>query len=285
MKTKCLFTVLFFALSFLWLTSCKDTKNQANTSIEFDTISVQKQIPLINVSDTTLPFADYEINFVYPSKFGNDANLVKLQRIFINEVFGDSIDSALSVLDAVNQYQANYTNEYQSLSKYFEDDRKKMDGNIPVWYWYSLNLKNVINFISDSLLSFSVEYSDYTGGAHGSFNIKHVNVDLIKVDTISEQDIFVTDYKPVLTNKIVNRLMEKYGVSTPDSLVDAGLIFPEGIVPNNNFWLDNDSIHYSYNQYEIAPYYLGVIDVAIPITDLKEILLPDGFLKRYIKNK
>ncbi|MFA6701494.1 MAG: DUF3298 domain-containing protein [Dysgonamonadaceae bacterium] len=285
MKNKSILGVLLIISTLLWFTACDNENNQSSTSVEFDTITVQENIPLFNVVDSTMPFADFKINFVCPSKFGNDYNLVKLQQIFVKEFFSDSIDSSLSVLDAVNQYQANYTKEYQSLSEYFDSDKQKMDGEIPMWYWYSLNLENRINFENDTLLSFAVEYSDYTGGAHGSFNVKHVNIDLSTIKIIKEQDIFIADYKTVLTEKILNRLMESFNISTADSLDTAGFIFPEGIVPNNNFWLDADSIHYSYNQYEIAPYYMGVTEVAIPYSDLKDILLPEGFLKRFIKNK
>ncbi|MDD2244654.1 MAG: DUF3298 domain-containing protein [Dysgonamonadaceae bacterium] len=285
MKTKSILAVLLVIYAALWFNGCDNENNKSNTSVEFDTIVVQKQIPLIEVADSTLPFADFKINFIYPSKFGNDSSLIKLQQIFVQEFFGDSIDSSLSVINALNQYQTNYTKEYQSLSEYFESDKQKMDGKIPMWYWYFINLENIINFKNDSLLSFAVEYSDYTGGAHGSFNVKNVNVDLKKIKVIKEQDIFIADYKPILTEKILNRLMEKYNISTIDSLDTAGFIFPEGIAPNNNFWLDADSIHYEYNQYEIAPYYMGVTEVAIPYSDLNNILLPDGFLKWFINKE
>ena len=91
-------------------------------------------------------------------------------------------------------------------------------------------------------------------------------------------------FKP-LTEKIVAQLMRNYDADVPDSLLMRGFFTLEDIVPNNNFWLDAENIHYSYNQYEIAPYAMGVIDVSLPYTQLSDILLPDGAISKYFLKK
>ncbi len=79
--------------------------------------------------------------------------------------------------------------------------------------------------------------------------------------------------------------MIQNNVDVPDSLLMKGFFTIEDIVPNNNFWLDEIGIHYSYNQYEIAPYSMGVIDVTVPYSDISDILLPDGIISRhFMKN-
>ena len=60
-----------------------------------------------------------------------------------------------------------------------------------------------------------------------------------------------------------------------------GFFTIEDIVPNDNFWLSAEGINYSYNQYEIAPYSMGVIDVTVPYSELKNILLPESIVSRY----
>ena len=47
--------------------------------------------------------------------------------------------------------------------------------------------------------------------------------------------------------------MINYEVAEPDSLLMRGFFTVEDIVPNNNFWLNDEGINYTYNQYEIAP--------------------------------
>ena len=78
--------------------------------------------------------------------------------------------------------------------------------------------------------------------------------------------------------------MKDHNVSTYEGLLEQGFFNIEDIFPNNNFWLDNEGIHYAFNQYEIAPYVMGVIKVDIPYEDLKDILRTDNGVDRFFKN-
>jgi hypothetical protein len=148
-----------------------------------------------------------------------------------------------------------------------------------------MNNSNKILFKSDSILSYAVEYSDYEGGAHGSYRITYTNIDLNELVTLTEEDLFVPGYFNPLTEKIVAQLMKDFDAEVADSLLMKGFFTIEDIVPNNNFWLDGENINYSYNQYEIAPYAMGVIDVSVPYTELTDILLPDGVISKYFLKK
>ena len=130
-------------------------------------------------------------------------------------------------------------------------------------------------------MSYAVEYSDYEGGAHGSYRITYTNTDLNELVTLSEEDLFVPGYYKELTDKILQSLMKEYDAEIPDSLLMRGFFTIEDIVPNDNFWLSAEGINYSYNQYEIAPYSMGVIDVTVPYSELKNILLPESIVSRY----
>ncbi len=79
--------------------------------------------------------------------------------------------------------------------------------------------------------------------------------------------------------------MEKNNVTSPDSLLNMGFFNIDEIAPNNNFWMNEEGIHYAYNQYEIAPYSMGVIDIFIPYGELEEILIPDGPVSKMFPRK
>lgn len=261
--------------------SCKQPARES-TAVEYDSIKVQRHIPLLQENDTTLPYSNVDISFTYPVKFREAEDLARLQQIFIGTFFGDTEYDSLLPQEALDKYLVDYTAEYQELSNYFYSDKSQLEGQeMPMWYWYQLNLANSILFKNDSLLSYAVIYSDYTGGAHGSYRITYTNIDLNNLTTVSEEDIFVPGYYKPLTEKILYRLMELYEVNHPDSLMEQGFFTIEDIAPNNNFWLNDEGIHYSYNQYEIAPYAMGVIDVTIPYSDLTDILQPDGVISRF----
>lgn len=285
MKKLSILSILVVFVFFIGLFSCKK-KAQNSTQITFDSIVVKERIPLLAESDTTLPYSDVDVRFIYPSKFGNKEKLARLQQIFVGTFFGDVEADSLSPQDAMNEYIAAYTEEYKSLSNNYYSDKKHLsNGDIPQWYWYSMSNENKIVFKNDSLLSYAVQYSDYTGGAHGSHRTTYVNIDLGELTTLSEEDIFLPNYQKPLREIIIKKLMADNNVSAPESLINIGFFDIDEIFPNNNFWLNDEGIHYAYNQYEIAPYSMGVIEVLIPFNELKSILKPDVILGKFFVKK
>ena len=266
-------------------TSCKITPKDANKII-FDSIVVNEHVTLLEVNDTTLPYADLNINFLYPKQFKTSDDLTRLQQIFIGTFFRNVDIDNLTPQEAMDFYTDNYKKEYKSLSEtYYEEIKQLPEGNTPMWYWYYMSLHNEILFQNDALLSYAVHYSDYTGGAHGSYNIVYSNIDLQNLTTIAEEDIFVPNYQKTLANIIINRLMIQNDVSTRDGLLEIGFFNVDEIFPNNNFFLDDEGVHYAFNQYEIAPYVMGMIEVNIPYEDLREILKPNSIIDKAFAEK
>lgn len=278
--------IAIFALMSVAFFSCKDKNANKSTRIEYDSLIVKKQIPLLEKNDTTLPYSDVEIRFTYPKTFKNAEALARLQQILVGTFFGDSQYDALSPKDATDKYLEHYAEEYKDLSNDYYAEKQNIKGSeVPQWYWYQLSIANNVQFQNDSLLSYAVQYSDYTGGAHGSFRVTYVNIDLNDLVTLSEEDLFVPNYKKQLTAILLEELSLKYGVASPDSLVEHGFFTVEDIVPNNNFWMNEEGLHYSFNQYEVAPYAMGVIDVTIPYSKLTDILKSDGIISKYFGEK
>ncbi len=285
MKTNSLLQYFIIILAFgVVFASCK-RKSGKPTEIKFDSIVVDKQIPLLHENDTTLPFADIKIDFIFPKNFGKKEDLKRLQQIFVGTFFGNLVYDSLSPQQAIDKFLKDYTEEYQGLSNTFYEEKSRLKGEMPQWYWYSVYKTNEIMFQNDSLLAYAVEHSEYTGGAHGSFNLIYTNIDLNRLVTLSEEDLFIPDYYRPLTEKIINSLIKKYNVSDPESLLELGFFTIDDIVPNNNFYLNEEGINYAFNQYEIAPYAMGVINVTIPYSELEEILIPDGIISRFFPKK
>lgn len=273
-KNIILSTILLALIAAGLISSCNSMGGKSEKSdVVYDSIVVKKQIPLLHENDTTLPFADVNVSFTYPVKFRDEASLARLQEIFKGTFFGSVEFGSMTPEIAMDEYIGRYSERYKSLSNMYYEDKARLGGEMPVWYWYYMNTHNKIVFQDDSLLSYAVEYSDYEGGAHGSYRITYTNIHLNKLVTLTEEDLFIPDYYKPLTEKIVQSLMQSYGVNEPDSLLAKGFFTIEDIVPNNNFWLNEEGIHYTYNQYEIAPYAMGAIDVMIPYAQLEDILL------------
>jgi len=280
-KNRVFITILAFLVG-VNLVSCIQKKSEEN-HVEFDHIQINEKVFLLPQNDTTLPYADVKIDFLYPKKFNNQEDLARLQQIFNGTFFNDETYDSLSPQDALDKYVENYVEEYRELTNQYNQDLANLEGeNRPSWYWYSLGKSNKILYNDKNILSYSVEHYDYTGGAHGSLRVLYYTIDLNELTTVTEEDIFQPNYHHFLTSKIVEKLMEKYKVDSPEKLIDEGFFDINEIAPNNNFWLNNEGIHYIFNQYEIAPYSMGPIEVTIPYEEIKSIIIPESVAKNYI---
>lgn len=279
MKKQKLFIVASLILVGICLTSCFKT----NDDTKYDQLELDERVYLFAVNDTTMPYAKVDIEFNYPVKFKRKEDLPRLQQIFKGTFFNNQSYDALSPKDALHTYLESYTEEYREIgNQYYEDMGNLEEGNRPSWYWYYMQKNNEILFEDDNVLSYSVQHSEYTGGAHGSLQMLYYIIDLDKLTTITEEDIFAPNYHQLLTSIIIDRLMKKYKVDTPEMLITEGFFDINDIAPNNNFWVNNEGLHYVYNQYEIAPYSMGPIEVTIPYEDIKSIIIPQSIVAKYI---
>ncbi len=273
----------FVFLLGLNLLSCVQDKSNEN-KIKFDKLEIKEKVFLLSENDTTLPYSDVKFEYTYPVKFNNKEDLAQLQQIFNGTFFNDKTYDSFTPQEALNKYLINYIAEYRELADQYRQDKATLeDDQMPSWYWYYHYKTNEILFNDPYIVSYSVEHSEYTGGAHGSMFLLCSTIDLNKLTTVTEEDIFKPNYFKFLTSKIIEKLMEKYEVTEPEQLLGKGFFDINEIAPNNNFWMNDKGVHYVYNQYEIAPYSMGPVEVTIPIDELESIIIPESTAGNYIK--
>lgn len=273
MRKNILYIITSIVLAGLFVISC----TKKSSKLEFDNISLNKKIYLFPDNDTTKPFADVEIELNYPKSFRNKEDLARLQEIFNGTFFNEESYGYLSANEALDLYLEKYTEEYREIGNQYYQDMENLEGdNQPSWYYYQLHKSNEILYEDENILSYSVDHATYTGGAHGSLQVLYYTIDLNSLTTITEEDIFTPNYHQFLTTKIIENLMKNYEVNTPEELINEGFFDVNDIAPNSNFWLNNEGVHYIYNQYEIAPYSMGPIEVTIPYEDIQSIIIPES---------
>lgn len=275
---------LFIAASLVLVGVCITSCIKKSVDIKFDKLESKERVYLFPVNDTTIPFSNVDIEFNYPKKFKNKEDLARLQQIFNGTFFNNESYDSLSPKEALAKYLEDYTEEYRELGEQYKEDLENLEGdNKPSWYWYELQKSNEILFEDENILSYSVQHSDYTGGAHGSLNMLYYTIDLNKLITVTQESIFKPNYYKSLTSIIIEKLMAKYNLDSPEKLMEEGFFDINEIAPNNNFWINDLGIHYVYNQYEIAPYSMGPIEVTIPYEDIKSIIIPESIAGKYIE--
>ena len=127
------------------------------------------------------------------------------------------------------------------------------------------------------ILTYRIDYNEYTGGAHGIYMSTFLNLDLKTLSPIRLDDLFEGDYKETLTDLLWKQLMADNNVGTRQALEDMGYATTGNLEPIENFYLAPTGITFYYNVYEIAPYVMGTTQITLSYEDIAP-LMNDEFI-------
>jgi hypothetical protein len=147
--------------------------------------------------------------------------------------------------------------------------------------WQSLKFLHIL-MNGSHILSFYIDHFAFTGGAHGLQTRQFTVVNLWTGKELNLQDIFKANSDAQLGSILSEKIHEMNHLPTSQSLKDAGF-FSDTVKPTDNFYLTRNGIGFFYNQYDIAPYASGSIDVFIPYREVKELLVPGGAIRELAK--
>jgi hypothetical protein len=118
----------------------------------------------------------------------------------------------------------------------------------------------------------SVEYFsyEYTGGAHGNYGAYYQVLDLEKKKILKPGDIFKPEYKTALIPELAKSFRKAFKMGEDESV--EAMLLQKDIKPNDNFYLTDKGVAFSYTPYEIGPYALGQVTLFIPFKDIKSLL-------------
>lgn len=131
--------------------------------------------------------------------------------------------------------------------------------------------------LADTHVSYAISTTTYLGGAHPNVATDPFTYILESESVVTLSDLFIPGSENTLSAVICQNLAQEYDV-TPNNLTDAGF-FQNDIKPSNFLFFEDGNIIFHYNQYDIAPYSQGQIDVMVPPYQVREILTP--YFKRY----
>lgn len=251
--------------------SCKQkTGTGSENKIQFDSVYVDKKYHLLD--NPEYPNCDLQINFMYPVKCENKTVLADVQKQFVSSFFGD-IYEELSPKEAIDKYVNLYLEDYKSLETYFKEELTgESDMPIASLFSHYENSSNEITYNKNNILCYSVSVESYTGGAHGAHSTMNYALDLTTGTVITEEDIFIKDFQDALAQILVDKITEQNEITNPKELETIGYFSVDEIFPNGNFSLNDKSITYYFNEYEIAAYVVGLITVEIPYGEIKHLL-------------
>lgn len=265
-----LLAILLSVSGFLF--SCGDKMNKGRGALEFDSIQVNETAHLFG--DTAKPACNLVINFAYPVKSSDEKLRDSLTAYFISACFGEAYIGSKPA-EVIKEYTANYVKQYrQDLEPMYAEDEKNKEDNesVGAWYSYYKSIESHVQRYQKDLLIYRINYSEYTGGAHGMYMTTFLNMDLLNLLPLRLDDLFVGDYRDALTDLLWNQLMADNKVTTHDALEEMGYGSTGDIAPTENFYLDTEGITFYYNVYEITPYAMGPVEIKLPYEVMAHLL-------------
>ena len=271
MKTQlCQKLVVLFLIS-VFVSGCNiGTKKTTDNDVTFDSISVDKTYHLLENPEN--PNCNLQINFTYPAKYDNKDILKKIQQQFVYSYFGDGYEN-LSPEEATAKYTENYLNNYKDLEDEYKAEVAKADETpVGAWFSYFEMSSDDIAYNKNDILSYTVNFENYTGGAHGAHSFTNHVIDMKTGNLIKEDDIFIEGFQEDLAQILIDRIAKQNTVENPKELENIGFFSIDEIFPNGNFLIDDNGITYTFNEYEIAAYVVGATNVHLPYEEIQYLL-------------
>ena len=125
----------------------------------------------------------------------------------------------------------------------------------------------------DGIIIYTFTEDIYLGGAHPQTITPLICFNSQTGNKIHKEDIFRNNTEKILAQKLTEKLMESRGAESIEDLWEEGILEFEEMYVTTNFALEEDSIRFHYNAYDIAPYSVGSITISLSYKELKDILL------------
>lgn len=281
-QTVSLLVLLLAASGFFF--SCGNTVNKNAYALEFDSIQVNETVHLFG--DTAKPACNLILNFAYASQSSDVRLKDSLNAFFLSACFGDKY-MAMTPEEAVKKYTEKYVSDYRNDLEpmYKKDEQDKEDEeSIGAWYSYYKGIESHVQLCNTLMLTYRIDYNEYTGGAHGIYMSTFLNLDLRTLAPIRLDDLFAGDYKEQLTDLLWNQLMADNKVATRQELEDMGYVTTGDLTPTENFYLGKDGITFYYNVYDIAPYVMGPVKITLPYEMMQHLLSDETMALNDVRN-
>ncbi|WP_298542207.1 DUF3298 and DUF4163 domain-containing protein [uncultured Aquimarina sp.] len=153
-------------------------------------------------------------------------------------------------LDTIEKALQNFNTSYQEILKEFPEEI------IP----YEASIYSDVSFQNSDILSIVIDSYLFTGGAHGSGNTRYLNMDL-KTGKLIENKKLLNNYDE-FSSFAEKAFRKTYEIPEDASINSTGFFFEnETFILPTNIGITDDHLILWYNQYEIASYAEGPIEL------------------------
>ncbi|MDD2431094.1 MAG: DUF3298 and DUF4163 domain-containing protein [Firmicutes bacterium] len=164
--------------------------------------------------------------------------------------------------DALSQINSTIKTDVFNFYEYFKQAAALIAKDVRTGLVGYVSYETTLN--EPGILSINVTYYQYTGGAHGVYDVINYTFDTKTGQRLYLEDLFLpnSDYKDFIRDEVVRQITESDEMFFEDAI--------ETVRDQNfSFYLTLDGFFVYYGLYEIWPYSNGIAEFKIPYTLLK----------------
>lgn len=228
------------------------------------------------------PMLSIELKFQFPLAYTDDSVLKKIRKIMLADFLPDVADTASLPEIAMKSYIKGKIKAYESSEYLIKDEDSQDSGSQPEVAWKD-NTSLLIRCNGKGLLSYTIESTQFSGGAHGGIIFRNSIIDLKTGEKLGEEDLFTEASIPLINAIVLKKLEIQNKMETPEDLEQIGYFDVTQIGQYKNFYLTNDGLVYTFNEGEIGAYALGTIEVKLSFKDLEGFISTGSQLEKFIR--
>lgn len=234
-------------------------ENYSDDIQRFSIISVVDSIRLID--SLPVPKADFKYQVLLPA--GKDEGSLFVQSVILKSMGCDTGNMS----NCLKKIKESYTVHYRAATEDMKPDDLLASFNnwdLAIGYSVLYNEHNIV--VLDN------NVYEYTGGAHGNYVSKYMNIDRESKKHWKLDDIMKVDSAqliPLLSAEI----RKHFDLQNNQPL--SSRLFSDDVYVPENFHIGNKGITFSYGLYEIASYADGIVELFIPYNKIMNLLTPE----------
>ena len=262
--------IAFAALTILLAAACgsKDEKTVTKAEgIDFDSVTVDTIVPLVNVEGSPTAHIHLSLTFVKGDKAEALNKAIKYGGFFSPDYMGE-LHEKTTLKEAADSFVVNYVKDYQrNYAPLYRGDQQHKTA-----YDVTYDAHTYVQNHRSGIVCYIAKSNMYGGGEHSVSSTVAKNIDLKTGKAITLNEVFTPGFEQPLAEIITNKLCKEQGVKTLKELQEKGVF--TGIEPyaSDNFILGDGEVTFIYVDSEIAPHEMGEVRVTLSNDELENVL-------------
>lgn len=204
----------------------------------------------------------------------------------IENVIIDSINKLFNELNTQSLYTGESSGSIEKAGEEFIKSYIDFINSDEAYYItpWEINKNISVQLNTDKIISFQFTEYSFTGGAHGSYFIGYYNLNRSNGKELNANDIILSSKNSELLKISESIFRKNKEIPEGSSLEDSGYWFENNTfyLPDN-FLITNEGLLFVYNPYEIASWAEGVIEIEIPYSLIKDMIIDGSPVKDFLK--